>query len=411
MQPPVLTSQPKVYINYELLDEEGEILEEGQYPVALNYDALTSSNSDGRSTVQHGMTSNPLNITEDGRIRVWLSRENDQGQGIAQNVYLDDFSIEHFYNKLEEQPFYRYGFQGQERDDEIKGKGNSYNYEARMLDVRIGRWLSLDPYFGEFPDNSPYVFALNSPLSFVDPTGGIVKPADNLTAQEKERYDAAIKLLNEKAPEVYNYLNTLRFLPANGGNVGKFVSPGDTGYDEAIDVIVEVSFRDTDGVPREKELKQRGNSANTIYLGSSSGSADVAGTAQISKGSGFSSNILDENNNLKIWSFEGEQVTISSVEEADKIEGNTYGNLSLIRINADATSHFQIYLDDFMGSSDLDAEVLNHELGHVEGFILYPVNTAWFQTGGRATSKGHEPGNKSGEQAEKRQQEYAKSKK
>lgn len=32
------------------------------------------------------------------------------------------------------QAFYRYEFQGQERDDETKGKGNSYNFDSRGYD-------------------------------------------------------------------------------------------------------------------------------------------------------------------------------------------------------------------------------------------------------------------------------------
>ena len=40
---------------------------------------------------------------------------------------------------------YRYGFNGMERDDEIKGSGNSYTTEFRLLDPRLGRWPSTDP--------------------------------------------------------------------------------------------------------------------------------------------------------------------------------------------------------------------------------------------------------------------------
>lgn len=39
---------------------------------------------------------------------------------------------------------YRYGFGGQEKDDELKGEGNSLNYEFRMYDPRVGKFLSLD---------------------------------------------------------------------------------------------------------------------------------------------------------------------------------------------------------------------------------------------------------------------------
>ncbi len=56
---------------------------------------------------------------------------------------------------------YRYGFQGQEMDDEIKGEGNSVNYKFRMHDPRIGRFFAIDPLAPEYPGNSPYAFSEN----------------------------------------------------------------------------------------------------------------------------------------------------------------------------------------------------------------------------------------------------------
>ena len=56
---------------------------------------------------------------------------------------------------------YRYGFQGQEMDNEIKGEGNSLNYTFRMHDPRVGRFLSLDPLESTYPWNSPYAFSEN----------------------------------------------------------------------------------------------------------------------------------------------------------------------------------------------------------------------------------------------------------
>jgi RHS repeat-associated protein len=40
---------------------------------------------------------------------------------------------------------YRFGFNTQEKDEEIKGEGNSLNFSLRVYDPRLGRWLSLDP--------------------------------------------------------------------------------------------------------------------------------------------------------------------------------------------------------------------------------------------------------------------------
>src|SRR5690554_3661708 len=56
---------------------------------------------------------------------------------------------------------YRYGFQGQEMDNEIKGVGNSINFTYRMHDLRVGRFFAVDPLQKEFPWNSPYVFSEN----------------------------------------------------------------------------------------------------------------------------------------------------------------------------------------------------------------------------------------------------------
>ena len=66
---------------------------------------------------------------------------------------------------------YRYGFQGQEKDDEIKGEGNSLNYTFRMHDPRVGRFLSLDPLAPQYPHNSPYAFSENRVIDGIELEG------------------------------------------------------------------------------------------------------------------------------------------------------------------------------------------------------------------------------------------------
>jgi RHS repeat-associated protein len=66
---------------------------------------------------------------------------------------------------------YRYGFQGQEMDDEIKGEGNSINYEYRMHDPRIGRFFAIDPLAPKYPYYSPYQFSGNRPIDCVELEG------------------------------------------------------------------------------------------------------------------------------------------------------------------------------------------------------------------------------------------------
>ena len=66
---------------------------------------------------------------------------------------------------------YRYGFQGQEKDDEIKGEGNSYNFTFRMHDPRIGRFFTVDPLERKYPWNSPYAFSENILINAVELEG------------------------------------------------------------------------------------------------------------------------------------------------------------------------------------------------------------------------------------------------
>jgi RHS repeat-associated protein len=68
-------------------------------------------------------------------------------------------------------PDYRYTFQGQESDNEIKGEGNSINYTFRMHDPRVGRFFSVDPLMRLYPYNSPYAFSENSVIAFIELEG------------------------------------------------------------------------------------------------------------------------------------------------------------------------------------------------------------------------------------------------
>jgi len=66
---------------------------------------------------------------------------------------------------------YRYGFNSMEKDDEVKGRGNSYDFGARMYDSRLGRWLTIDALSAKKPDLSPYQSFRNNPIVFIDPDG------------------------------------------------------------------------------------------------------------------------------------------------------------------------------------------------------------------------------------------------
>ena len=83
---------------------------------------------------------------------------------------------------------YRYGFNGKEKDDNISSL-TAYDYGFRIYNPAIGKFLSVDPLTKKYPYYTPYQFAGNSPIKFVDIDGlepGINQPTNNKELKGKE---------------------------------------------------------------------------------------------------------------------------------------------------------------------------------------------------------------------------------
>jgi RHS repeat-associated protein len=64
---------------------------------------------------------------------------------------------------------YRFGFNGQEKEDDIYGEGNTYSAEYWMYDSRLGRRWNVDPV--DQISISNYAVLSNSPIIRIDPYG------------------------------------------------------------------------------------------------------------------------------------------------------------------------------------------------------------------------------------------------
>ena len=64
---------------------------------------------------------------------------------------------------------YRFGFQNQEKDDEISGHGKSYSAEFWQYSPGLGRRWNIDPVVKEH--RSPYDVFCNNPIIMIDPFG------------------------------------------------------------------------------------------------------------------------------------------------------------------------------------------------------------------------------------------------
>ena len=129
---------------------------------------------------------------------------------------------------------YRYGFQGQGKDDEAKGAGNSINFKYRVHDSRLGRFFSVDPLFNEFPWNSSYAFSENRLIDGIDFEGMEFMPRNTGMFVARPLIGVEIKedILVPRIPEYYKLkgVTSLEDLKTEVGNSIVHLSVSSDGY-------------------------------------------------------------------------------------------------------------------------------------------------------------------------------------
>jgi RHS repeat-associated protein len=94
---------------------------------------------------------------------------------------------------------YRYGFNGKENDNEVKGEGGQQDYGMRIYDPRIGKFLSVDPITRAYPELTPYQFASNRPIDGIDLDGKEWSKSESLDKDGNRNiaYNIKIKVVDK----------------------------------------------------------------------------------------------------------------------------------------------------------------------------------------------------------------------
>lgn len=170
---------PKAYMNYMVFDQNYVLLYQG-------YQQISTAAEENGSDVAHEKLSHSLTATEAGYVYIYLSNETGPtfgGTATPIDVFFDDFTVTQNHTPIvSKDDYYPFGgtfgsyTSGTENLYKYNGKEEQketgwLDYGARMYDPMLGRFFTQDRYAEKYLDFSPYQYAANNPILYIDVNG------------------------------------------------------------------------------------------------------------------------------------------------------------------------------------------------------------------------------------------------
>jgi RHS repeat-associated protein len=211
-----VSTRPKAFINWVLFDEQFRVVNNAsnaeQVPDVSIYGAGTTA-----KVYAHNWPDRL--VTKSGYIYIYVSNETQN-----QDVFFDNLQVTHVRGPMLEETHYypfgltmagisskavnysinRYKFNGKEEQRQEFSDGSGFecsDFGSRMYDNQIGRWNVSDPLSDSMRRFSPYNYAFDNPIRFIDPDGRRPDDPNDPVEKRANSYSAAAKKASEAKAE------------------------------------------------------------------------------------------------------------------------------------------------------------------------------------------------------------------